>query len=360
MPKFPGTTVLCSEGRKAGPTSPRSLMRAWLLAALAVIAAASSIGSIAVEAAEVPSHYQGDGGVLRLPTNANSTQLWHLAAIEKYRLDKKYGFELQLVPAATRQMTITAIESRGADIGNFSWIDIVRLRNGGTKIVGVIPFLSWGTNQIVVPAASPVRTFADLRGKKLGVASITDLDWVLVRSIAKGDYQLDAGKDFTVQQGAIGLIRGLVETSQLDAAIMWNDQTPAMVTTGKARIIYELKDMIAGHGLPATPMLIYAASTDYAEAHPQNIRAFAAAYREAVDLLRHDDSIWLEQGKTRAMTPEAVAALRDEMRRDLMTEFKPTTMADIQTLFQYLLPRSEPEIFGFSQLPNDYLTLDYQ
>jgi ABC-type glycerol-3-phosphate transport system substrate-binding protein len=76
--------------------------------------------------ADVPARYKGDGGIVRLPTNENSTQVWHLAAMRKYQLDKKYGFELQIVPAATSQMTATAIQSGNAEVGIFQFLDIVR------------------------------------------------------------------------------------------------------------------------------------------------------------------------------------------------------------------------------------------
>src|SRR6185295_7707378 len=79
------------------------------VAAFVALVAGLAIGPACAE--EIPARYKGSGGVVRLPTNENATQVWHLAAMRKYQLDKKYGFQLQIVPSATTQMTVNAIQS---------------------------------------------------------------------------------------------------------------------------------------------------------------------------------------------------------------------------------------------------------
>ena len=199
----------------------------------------------AARAAEsVPAKYMGDGGVVRLPTNQNATQMWHITAMQKYQLDKKYGFILQIVPAATSAMTATAIQSGGADIGNFGWIDIQRLRNQGLNLFGVGPFLQWGADHVVVPVDSTAKNIGDLKGKKIGVFSKTNIDWIFDASLAKNKYKMDVEKDLTVHEGAVGLLRGLIESGQLDAAHMYNNLTPAMVAGGKVRVLYQMREIV--------------------------------------------------------------------------------------------------------------------
>jgi hypothetical protein len=89
------------------------------LAGFALMTAIATADSARAADAVAP-RYMGDGGVMRLPANDNSTQVWHLAAMRKYQLDKKHGFTLQIVPAATSQMTANAIQSGQAEIGSSS------------------------------------------------------------------------------------------------------------------------------------------------------------------------------------------------------------------------------------------------
>ena len=303
---------------------------------------------------------RGDGGVIRLPTNQNSTQAWHLYALQKFQLDRKYGFELQIVPSATTQTTATVIQSGGAEVGLFSWIDIVRLRRSGTPMIGVAPFLQWGADFIVVPAGSTYKTIADLKGKKLGILGRTNLDWILDQTVATSLYKMNIEKDLVIQEGAVGLLRGLMETGQLDATHMFNNLTPSMVSTGKFRVMKRIKDLIAELGLPEICQLMYAVPLEYAAKKPNNVRAFVAAYREAVGILRKDDGIWDEFAKNFQMTPPAIALLRDEMRTDIWTEFKPTSKEDTRKVFSFLMEKAGPQVLGIDTLPDDFITFDYQ
>jgi hypothetical protein len=100
---------------------------------------------------------------------------------------------------------------------------------------------------------------------------------------------------------------------------------------------------------------------EYLAAHPQNVRAFLAAYREGVDILRKQEDVWLEHGKKLQMTPESIVLLRDEMREDLWTELTPTTEADVRKVFDFLLREAGPQALGgLSELPPRLITTEYQ
>jgi NitT/TauT family transport system substrate-binding protein len=320
----------------------------------------AGLGSNHVEAGDVPARYMGDGGIVRLPTNANATQMWHITAMQKYQLDKKYGFILQIVPAATSLATATAIQSGAADIGNFGWIDIQRLRNQGVNLFGVGPFLQWGADHVVVPADSKAKTIGDLKGKKIGVFSRTNIDWILDQTIAKNKYGLDVEKDFVVHEGAVGLLRGLIESGQLDAAHMYNNLTPAMVAGGKVRVLYQMREIVEQLGLPETPQLMYSTTGEYAAGHPQKVRAFLAAYREGVEILKTKDDVWNEFGKQLEMTAESIQLLKEEMRVDLWQTFRPTTEADIKKVSEFLLKEAGPSVLGFTELKDGFMTRDFQ
>jgi ABC-type nitrate/sulfonate/bicarbonate transport system substrate-binding protein len=336
----------------------RAPMRAII--ALAILLTAS-VGAAPADAGETAGQagIKGDGGTVRLLVNPFGTNSFPPFVIQKFGLDKKYGFTLQVISAATTQAQTTAIQARSADIGLFDWNDVSRMKNAGIKVVGIAPFLIWA-NTVIVPESSPLRTMGDLKGKKLGLYSRTNLDWIVMRTVARKDYNIELEKEALIQEGAPNLLRGLLEQNQLDATQMFNSLTPAIVATGKFRVLATVRQLIGQLGLPDTPFLMYTADMNYAAAHPANVRAFLGAYRDAIEILRTDDAVWAERGKELKLEGQALTLFRDEAREDMMSSFTKNTEADIRKTFEVLLATAGPAIMGVTQLPDGFMTLEYQ
>jgi ABC-type nitrate/sulfonate/bicarbonate transport system substrate-binding protein len=337
-------------------SSPRTarLARLVVLSLLAVAPAAR-----AADVAMMPE-VKGDGGKVRLLFNPPGTNSFIPFAIKKFELDKKYGFELVPVPTATTQSGIAAIQSGGAEMGTFGWNDVARMMNAGVKVVGVGPFLRWGADFIMVRKDSPIQTLGDLKGKKIGTTTKTALNWIIMRMVGVKDYGLDIEKEGTVHEGAPPLLWGLLEQGQLDATHMFNSQEPAMVATGKFRPLAKISDLVHQYGLPDTPFLLYAADAAYAKAHPDNMRAYLAAYREAVQILATKDEPWIERGKEMTWTPEVALLFAKEARTDIWSKFEPDTEANIRNIFALLLKAAGAEALGTEIMPDGFMTLQYQ
>lgn len=303
---------------------------------------------------------KGDGGKVRLLVNQSGTQSFPPFVMQKFGLDKKYGFVLETVPTTTTQASRTAIQAGGADIGLFGWTDIARMRGAGIEVVGVAPFLTWA-NTVVVPADSTAKTLGDLKGKKIGVFTRIGLDWIVMRSAAQKAYGIDLEKDAAINEGAVSLLRGLIEQGQLDATQMFNDLTPAMLASGKFRVLGTIRNYIEQLGLPDTPFLIYTAEGKFAAQKPANLKAFLAAYREAMDILMTNDAVWMERAKELKMMDEAVTAtLIKNTRPVLMSKFSPTTEADIRKTFDMLLQAAGVEVLGMNDLGSGFMTTQFQ
>lgn len=304
---------------------------------------------------------RGDGTKVRVLDNPYGTLSWARFAIQKLALDQKYGLSLELVPYANTPIGVTIMQANGADLGLFGWNDIGRMRNAGLNVVGIAPMLKWA-DYVVVPPSSTIRTLADLKGKTVGTTARSSLNWIVMRAVAHKVYGFDLEKQATVQEGAVSLLRGLLEQEKLDATVMFNDFTPALVTTGKARVLSEIRGLVAELGLPDAPFLLVAASADYAAAHPTNLRAYLAAYRDAMENLKTDEMAWREHGAELKMTdnPVALAALREDMRAALVSTFSPTTEQDIRKTFDVLLETAGEAVLGMKQLPDGFMTLAYQ
>jgi NitT/TauT family transport system substrate-binding protein len=333
--------------------SPRTL----LLAGLALL---SSIALIPpANAGETIQAYKGDGGKVRLLANPAGTNSFIPAVMQKYKLDAKYGFELQVVPAVNPQAMLTAVQAGGAEIGNVFWSDIARWRNAGVKVIGISPMLAWA-DFAVVPESSSIRTLADLKGKKLGVTGRNSLNFVVMRAAAQRNFGFDLEKEAVIHEGSVSLLRGLLEQGQLDAAEMYNSLAPAMFASGKFRPLAQIRELIVQLGLPDAPFLLYMCDQNYAAAHPANVRAYLAAFREALEILKVDDAVWLDRGREMKLDEQGIVPFRDAARKDLIGKFSPTTEADIRKTFDLLLATAGSGVLGLSEMPAGFMTLDYQ
>lgn len=304
--------------------------------------------------------YHGDGSSIRVANNPAGTAAFAVYVLKKYHLDEKYGFMFQEVQTAGSQAAALALQSGGADIVVTDFITTSLLRNAGTRVVDIAPMFKWG-DQIIVPVGSPIHTLADLRGRKIGTDGINKPTWLVIVAAGLKSFGLNVNKEATVQVGGVSLLRGLMEQGQLDASFMYNNISPDMVAGGKFRVLYQMRDLIEALGLDGdVPFLFEAVLEDYAAKHPANVRAYLAAYRESVDILRTDDDIWFEIGHSMKMNDSAIPPLREEMRHDLSTRFDPGTEKDVRRMFDVLLTTAGPAALGIGQLSDSFMTLQYQ
>jgi len=301
----------------------------------------------------------GDGGKIRLLYNEPGTNSFVPFVIKKFALDKKHGFDLVPTPTTTTAAGITAMKAGAAEVGTYGWNDVARMINSGIKVVGVAPFLRWGADFIVVPKDSPIKSIGDLKGKKVGTTSRTALNWVVMVAVGEKDFKLSE-KDMIVHEGAPPLLRALTEQGSLDATHMFNSVTPSLIVSGKFRVLAKVSDLITQFGMPDTPFLLYAFDTAYAAAKPGNVKAFVAAYQDAVKILRENDEVWLERGRQLQFPDEATALFRKEARTDIWLRFEPDTQARIKTVFDAFLPIAGAEVLGTANLPDGFMSLAYQ
>ncbi|MFL6795845.1 MAG: ABC transporter substrate-binding protein [Xanthobacteraceae bacterium] len=326
---------------------------------LTVMGFAMAAAGVAVPAESVPA-VQGDGGVLRMTNNQAGTNAFAFYTIKKFKLDEKYGFKIQEIVVSGSLAAMTALRAGGTDMVVADLMSIANLRHAGEKMIAVVPMFRWG-DQIVVPANSTIKDLGDLRGKRVGTDNRNNATWFVIVAAALKLHNLNLEKDAQVHAGSVSLLRGLMEQGQLDATFMFNNITPAMTVSGKFRVLYEMRELISALGLDGdVPFLFHAVSEAYAAAHPANVKAYLAAYREAVQILNTDDDIWIEVGRRQKMDDAVIPPLRDEMRRDLMSRFELTTETAVRNIFAVLLATAGPAVLGMSKLSDQFMTNEYQ
>lgn len=325
---------------------------------LGSVAAALSM-ALAAPAQAQSAAPKGDGGTVRMLTNPAGTMSIPPLVIKQYGLDKKYNINVETILYSNTNTAAIALQGKSTEIVILDWLASARLKAGGIGIVGVAPFMTY-VNSIVVPKDSPAKTIADLKGMKVGAPDKTGFDWIITVAAAKKKYGLDLNSEVKLHEGAVPLLRGLMDQGELQATDMWNSLAPEMLATGKYRTLTTIRQLSDDMGLPTAPFLFFGMREDYAKSNPANVRAFVAAYQDAVKIMKTDDKLWEDQGKRMKLSPEATEFFKKQVRADLLTTFTPEMPKGLSDTLDAMVEVAGPKVIGMSKLPAGLITLDYQ
>jgi NitT/TauT family transport system substrate-binding protein len=305
-----------------------------------------------LSAASANAQVKGDGTKVRIlvfPTGHDYAAF----AITRLKLDRKYGFDAEIVPMQPGPPTMNAFRAGAVDGGKLNWLELARLRTVGEKVTAVAPDLQW-PNMIIVPSKSSIRYLADLKGKKVGTWNRFTPEWLLFIASARAKAGFDPRADSTIHEAGPGLLRGLLDRNELDASAIFYNLGLPMVATGQYRVLARSGDLLELLGLPPDIMLAtYSFREDYIRQHPSNVRAFVAAYQEAVQYLDKNDDIWVEAlARQDIKDPKVVALMRDWSRAVVLARFSPTVNEDLRKMFDALYSIGGKEALGIDKLPD--------
>ncbi|WP_256760111.1 ABC transporter substrate-binding protein [Cohnella sp. WQ 127256] len=294
---------------------------------------------------------------LRMNVVSTGTQSIPSFLIQKLELDKKHGFVLKAVEdSGAVNANWTAFKTGQVDGMITDWLSLARNIEQGEKVKAVVPFLGWG-NGILVPDDSAVQSVKDLKDLNIGVYSRISPDWVLIRAAAKKLYDLDVEKTNKVSEAAPGLLLGLMQEKKLDVALNYGDLNNRLAGPGGYRIPFYVSDVLVDLGLsPEAPFLFYAFSDSFIEEHPDTVKAFAAAYKEAIEYLNSDSEIWNEIAKKMDITDaKTIELIKDGAKKNIFLELTPNMEGNIQKIFEVLKAETGKDELGFESIPEQMI-----
>ncbi|MDB6000359.1 MAG: aliphatic sulfonate transporter substrate-binding protein [Rhizobacter sp.] len=130
---------------------------------------------------------------------------------------------------------------------------------------------------IVVRADSPIKSVADLKGKKVGFAKAAGVHYLLIAALDKAGLSF---KDIEPAYLTPADGRAAFEKGAIDAWVVWDPFLAAVQRQSKARVLAD------GTGI-ASYQRYYLAGTPYAQAHPEVLRILYNELRKA--------GVWVKQ-----------------------------------------------------------------
>lgn len=282
---------------------PRKFWRALGSALLAAALSATLANTLAAEPPLVRV------GVLQFGTVA-----WELDVIARHKLAEREGVRLQIVQLAQKDAANVAIQGGAVDVIATDWLWVARQRSEGRDYV-FSPH-STAVGSILVKGDSGLKNFADLKGKRLGVAGgPVDKSWLLLRAWSRKTLGEDAANVVQPDFVAPPLLNQLALRGEMPAALnFWH--FAARLKTAGWRELLSMPDLLAGLGLERSlPMVGWVFSERFAQQNPAAIEGFLRASAAAKKQLAESDAVWEEiRPLTRAEDGATLAALREGYR----------------------------------------------
>ena len=341
----------CRQGRTSTLNAPafrpkRAVLNAYLLVSMALVSSCTSGQSDSAAGRRFTL------GVIPGAQDFITFVMESQGLFEKYDLHPE---KIQMLRPASLHLMIA---ERRVDVGFAGFTTMAIARSQGKDVI-VIHGIFSPVNLVFVPHDSPLRSLADLKGKKLGIfggpgsATLTFLS-----VIAKQWYGLDVLESMEVVSAPGPALAHLLDQGEVDAALMGTTESLKFGARRTYRVLVDLSGEYKKHHGRAPAHVTVATNEAFSTAHPDVLEDFLKVYQEAVTYVRSHPDIWADYGKQIDMAGEAdVAALREKMAPSLVSEWD-ATQIELQT--EYL--KLAQEVLGenvLAAIPEDLIRDDF-
>lgn len=271
---------------------------------------------------------------------------WELDVMKEHKLDAANQFELEVVPVASADAATVALLGGSVDIVVTDWIWVAQQRAAGQDHV-LFPY-STAVGSLLAKPDAQIKTLADLKGKKLGVAGgARDKSWLLLRAYAQQQDKIDLAKEAEVQYGAPPLLNEIMQKGELDAVLNFWNFTARLQDAGLQTVI-TVPQVLEGLGIQKDlPMIGWVFSEKWAKEHQAAATGFLTASYAAKKMMKESDAEWLRiRPKMKADKDTVFIALRDAFRAGIPSCFGDKQQAAASQTFKLLADLGGKDLVG--------------
>jgi NitT/TauT family transport system substrate-binding protein len=285
---------------------------------------------------------------LRIGVLAYGTVNWELDVLKFHNLDKKYGFNLDIVNLASKNAQLVSLQAKDVNIIVNDWIWVNTQRANGKKY-SFYPY-SKSTGTLVVNEKSNIKTLLDLKGKHLGIAGgVYDKTWLLLRAYSKNKYNIDLKDIVNPLHAQAPILYKKMEDNSLEASInFW--QFNAKLESKNIKPLIEIEDVFKELGLQDDVSFVgWTFSSEFANENKDLINSFLKASKESKEILKNSDEEWnrIKQSMN-VKNDEDFQALKNGYKKGIIEKFDENNIDDLQKVFKILLQEGGEKFVGNS------------
>ncbi|HEY6995673.1 MAG TPA: ABC transporter substrate-binding protein [Xanthobacteraceae bacterium] len=282
---------------------------------------------------------------IRLAVQRTGTLAWELDVIRAHGLDRKLDLAIEPVELASTEAGKIALKGGSADLMLSDWLWVARERSLGDGLVFYPSSSTLGA--VMVPAQSPIRGVADLRGRKLAVAGgPLDKSWLLLQAFARRA-GVDLKREATVVYGAPPLLSQKALQGETDATLTFWNFCADLESKGHRRAIGMDQVMKALGAKGPIAIVGYVFDGAWAARNRSTVDRFLDAAREAKDILAGSAAEWQRLAPRIGVTDaSALAIYRQRYREGLVRRPLAEEEADARALYRVLAEIGGAELVG--------------
>jgi ABC-type nitrate/sulfonate/bicarbonate transport system substrate-binding protein len=220
---------------------------------------------------------------INVATSASGQSGYIAALIENKGLDVKYGIKITNMMMDFTEAA-NAVKLGRAVASAMQPSTAVNLVKSGTDIRLITPQI-WSGNSWVVKKEAPYKSFADLKGKKIGNFARVTGAYFFSAVIAK-EHKLDLEKDFQSIPAETGALIALLERGDVEAINMFEPHVTRLVMSGRYRVLVDfdiaLEEIFGAPPLKSTVGML----KETVEKQPALVKALRSAYVDAVQMIK--------------------------------------------------------------------------
>jgi len=281
---------------------------------------------------------------IRVGTLRFGAVAWELDVMRTHGLDAQEGVAVEPVMFAASQATQVALQARDIDIIVQDWLFVSRQRAAGADWT-LVPS-SGSVGGVMTRPDSPVRSLADLKGRRLGIAGTPlDKSWLLLRAYASKQHGIDLDREVEKVFGPPPLLAEQLRAGRLDAELTYWPFAARAKALGMRQVL-GVEEAVTGLGAPpGLPLIGWVFSAGWAARAP--VQGFVAASRRARAILAESDAEWERIAPlTGAANPAELAQLRDWYRRGASFAWGPAEERAAERLYDLLAELGGPALVG--------------
>jgi NitT/TauT family transport system substrate-binding protein len=271
---------------------------------------------------------------------------WEVDTIQHHAMDRRHGIRVDIRELASNEAAKVALQARAVDMIVSDWVWVARQRGEGADFV-FMPY-SRAVGAVMVAPKSPIAELADLRGKRIGVAGgPLDKSWLLLRALSRQSLSRDIQDEATPVFAAPPLLEAEILRGRLDAVLTYWHSAARLEALGYRQLI--AVDQVIGQlgGSASVPAVGWVFRGAWAASNRRTVEKFAAASREAKDLLARSDTEWERLAPlTGQSDPAVLQALREGYRRGIPGPVGAAEIAGAEALFALLADLGGRDLVG--------------
>ncbi|MCI2282811.1 ABC transporter substrate-binding protein [Colwellia sp. MSW7] len=271
---------------------------------------------------------------------------WEIDVIKHHQLDKKYQFNLEVTPLASKNASAVALQSNAVDIILTDWLWVNRQRFE-QKNYTIFP-TSMTTGGLYVAANSGVESLADLKGKKIGIAGgAVDKSRLLLQAYSQKKYGLDLKKETEPTFAVPPLLNRLMLRGNLAAVINFWHYGARLKAKGYKQLV-TLPEMPEALGIDAQiPLLVWVFDQTWANANGEALHRFLHASAEAKQLLSSSEDEWQRiRPLIKAENDAVFKTLINDYRAGLLSQFGSKEVEASKRIFNILATQGGSALVG--------------